>query len=215
MRSYGRDPLVLTGMRQFYFDVHPPLGKMAVGFAGLVSGFDGKFDFPSGAHYPENVPYVAMRVVTALPGIALVPLAWGTAVELGMSHWSRHVVTLMTLCDLALLVISRFVLLDSQLLFWTFATVYCLACFNNQQHRPFQEDWWLWLVLTGVCIGCVSSVKLVGLFVTALVGLYTAEDLWFKLGDLRMPLVRRACPPFSPCTLTLTPWRATFRSART
>jgi dolichyl-phosphate-mannose-protein mannosyltransferase len=31
----------------------------------------------------------------------------------------------------------------------------------------------------------------VGLFVTALVGLYTIEDLWNKFGDLRMPVVRQ------------------------
>ncbi len=32
---------------------------------------------------------------------------------------------------------------------------------------------------------------MVGLFVTALVGLYTIEDLWNKFGDLRMPVVRQ------------------------
>jgi len=37
----------------------------------------------------------------------------------------------------------------------------------------------------------VQSVKLIGLFVTALVGLYTIEDLWNKFGDLRMPGVRK------------------------
>ncbi len=35
------------------------------------------------------------------------------------------------------------------------------------------------------------SVKLVGLFVTALVGLYTIEDLWDKFGDLKMSWVSR------------------------
>jgi dolichyl-phosphate-mannose-protein mannosyltransferase len=34
------------------------------------------------------------------------------------------------------------------------------------------------------------SVKWVGFFVTALVGLYTIEDLWDKFGDLSMPFVR-------------------------
>ncbi|KAM0787088.1 hypothetical protein ACM66B_006346 [Microbotryomycetes sp. NB124-2] len=173
--------------RTFYFDVHPPLGKMLVGLAGALSGFNGSFDYPSGAVYPDFVPYRAMRILLALPGVALVPLAWGTAIELRFSRWSTHIVTMMALTDIAWLVISRFVLLDSLLLFFTFTTVYFLACFNNQQRRPFQEDWWIFLTLTGISIGCAMSVKWVGFFVTALVGIYTLEDLWNKFGDLKMP----------------------------
>ena len=84
--------------REFYFDVHPPLGKIIVGLAGLLSGYDGSFDFKSGEKYPENVPYVAMRVIMALFGVAMVPLGWFTAVELGMSLWACHLVALMVLC---------------------------------------------------------------------------------------------------------------------
>lgn len=43
--------------------------------------------------------------------------------------------------------------------------------------------------MTGLSIGCVTSVKWIGLFVTALVGAHTADELWEKFGDLRMPLV--------------------------
>jgi hypothetical protein len=57
----------------------------------------------------------------------------------------------------------------------------------------FGEDWWLWLVFTGWSIGCVCSIKWVGAFVTALVGIYTIEDLWDKFGDLRMPIVSLPC----------------------
>ena len=39
------------------------------------------------------------------------------------------------------------------------------------------------------CAQCAYSVKWVGLFVTALVGLYTIEDLWDKFGDVKMPVV--------------------------
>jgi dolichyl-phosphate-mannose-protein mannosyltransferase len=83
--------------REFYFDVHPPLGKMLVGLAGLLSGYDGHFEFKSGEKYPENVPYVAMRVMLAMFGVALVPLGWYTAVELGMSWRACHLVALMVL----------------------------------------------------------------------------------------------------------------------
>jgi dolichyl-phosphate-mannose-protein mannosyltransferase len=86
--------------REFYFDVHPPLGKMIVGLAGLLSGYDGHFEFKSGEKYPESVPYVAMRVMLAMFGVALVPLGWYTAVELGMSDWACHLVALMVLCGM-------------------------------------------------------------------------------------------------------------------
>lgn len=172
--------------REFYFDVHPPLGKMLVALAGLLSGYDGNFEFKSGEKYPAAVPYVAMRVMMATFGVALVPLGWYTAVELGLSPWACHLVALMILCDVAWLCISRFILLDSMLLFFTFTTVFFLTKFHNQQYHSFSFDWWLWLALTGISIGCVTSVKWVGLFVTAVVGIYTIEDLWDKLGDLRM-----------------------------
>lgn len=84
--------------RDFYFDVHPPLGKMLVGLVGLLSGYDGQFEFKSGTEYPEGLPYVAMRVMLATFGVALVPLAWYTSVELGMSRRGCHMVTLMVLC---------------------------------------------------------------------------------------------------------------------
>ena len=75
------------------------------------------------------------------------------------------------------------------LLFFTFTTTLGLVKFHSQRHDPFNEDWWAWLVFTGWSIGCVCSVKWVGMFVTAMVGVYTIEDLWDKFGDLRMPVV--------------------------
>jgi dolichyl-phosphate-mannose-protein mannosyltransferase len=58
---------------------------------------------------------------------------------------------------------------------------------ENYSSSPFSFDWWLWLALTGTSLGLVSSVKWVGLFAVALVGVYTIEDLWDMLGDLQMP----------------------------
>lgn len=66
----------------------------------------------------------------------------------------------------------------------------CLAFFRNEQKTyPLGIDWWVWLILTGVSLGCVLSVKWVGLFAIALIGLFTIEDLWTMLGDVKMPIV--------------------------
>jgi dolichyl-phosphate-mannose--protein O-mannosyl transferase len=61
---------------RFFFDVHPPLGKLIVAFSGVFSGYDGSFSFEKiGQSYIEgNVPYIAMRVVPALFGSAIVPV---------------------------------------------------------------------------------------------------------------------------------------------
>ncbi|CAG8455171.1 13371_t:CDS:10 [Ambispora gerdemannii] len=175
--------------REFYFDVHPPLGKMLVGLAGLLAGYDGSFEFKSGEVYPDNVNYTWMRIFLSSFGAWMVPLAYFTAIELDYSQQSAILVTLFVLLDTAYICISRFILLDSMLLLFTFTTVFCLTKFHNERKNPFSVDWWIWLTLTGTSIGCVSSVKWVGLFATALVGLYTIEDLWNKFGDLSMPKI--------------------------
>ncbi|KAG0312777.1 Protein O-mannosyltransferase 2 [Dissophora globulifera] len=171
---------------EFYFDVHPPLGKMLVGLSGALAGYDGSFAFESGAEYPD-MNFGFMRVFNAFFGAVMVPLAYFTAQELKMSRTACIFAAFLILCDNAYLTISRFILLDSMLLAFTCFVVFCLAKFRNERHDAFSLDWWLWLAMTGVAIGLVSSVKWVGLFVTALVGLYTIEDLWDLFGDLSMP----------------------------
>jgi len=51
--------------RTFFFDVHPPLGKLIFAAVGYLAGFDGSFRFEAiGLPYPPGVPYTAMRYET-------------------------------------------------------------------------------------------------------------------------------------------------------
>ncbi len=49
--------------RTFFFDVHPPLGKMLIGGVGYVTGYNGTFAFekPGDLYHDHN--FLGMRVV--------------------------------------------------------------------------------------------------------------------------------------------------------
>jgi len=73
--------------RTYYFDVHPPLGKLLLAAAGYLVGYDGHFLFDNiGDDYiKNNVPYVAMRVLPATAGALVAPFAFLTMKEMGVS----------------------------------------------------------------------------------------------------------------------------------
>lgn len=164
------------------------MGKILVGLSGVLAGYNGSFEFKSGEKYPAELDYTFMRAFNAFWGILCVPLAYFTASELQLKRPAVWFVTLMVLCENSYTTISRFILLDSMLLFGTVATVFCWAKFHRQQKYSFDPEWFFWLFMTGLSLGFVCSIKLVGLFVTAMVGIYTIEDLWNKFGNSKISL---------------------------
>lgn len=163
-------------LRSFYFDVHPPLGKMLVALAGYISGFNGVgFTFESAKSYIGHVNYISMRIFVALFGTMVVPMGYLTALQLRLTHTTACLVGLMLLFDVGLIGITRLILLDSFLLCFTSSLLLGYSIFRNS--KEFTPKWHFGLILTGLSIGCVSSVKWVGFFPTALVGLLTIEEL--------------------------------------
>ncbi len=76
------------------------------------------------------------------------------------------------------------------LLFGTSVSLYSMCVFRSYQiQKSFTNEWWLWLFINGLSLGFVSSVKWVGLFVVALVGLHTIEDLYRIFGNKRETIV--------------------------
>lgn len=171
---------------EFYHDVHPPLGKMLIALTEWLAGFDGEFDFDSNKSYPENVNYTLIRQMNACFGVACCPLAYWTAKNMGFNLLTVHLIAIMVTLEHSYIVLSKFILLDSMLLFFTVATFACLTKMYTLRSEPFTKRWRFWMWLTGLSIGCVCSVKWVGLFVTLVVGAYTILELFTLRFDTRL-----------------------------
>ncbi|CAG8509907.1 2346_t:CDS:10, partial [Scutellospora calospora] len=174
----------------FFMDVHPPLAKLLITFAGILGGFDGSFEFKEiGDDYIEpKVPYVIMRLVSGILGIFVIPIAYLTIKLAGFSTISAFLVASLVIFENGLVTQSRLILLDSPLIAFTAFTVLMWVKFLNQEKRPFELSWWVSLAMTGVGLGITVSVKWVGLFTIAFIGLSTISGLWRLLGDLRVSL---------------------------
>ncbi|KAF5387448.1 hypothetical protein D9757_007808 [Collybiopsis confluens] len=173
---------------QYFVDVHPPLAKLLITLAAFLFGYDDHFDFKDIGKVYEHVPYVAMRMVPALLGVATVPLAYLTLRGLDCRATTSLLAALFITFENGLVTQSRHILLDSPLIFFTSLSTFAWVGFcNEDRHKPFTESWWAWLVLSGLSLGAVVSCKWVGLFMIATVGFSTLYQLWVLVTDIRVP----------------------------
>lgn len=176
---------------EFYHDVHPPLGKMLIGLSEYLAGFNNPdFEFDSNKNYPDDVNFKLMRQFNASFGALCVPLVYYTTKWMGFNLLTVYLISLMVTLEHSYIVLSKFILLDSMLLFFTILTFACMVKFYTLRKSPFSVQWKLWMLFTGLSIGCVCSVKWVGLFITIIVGLYTVIDLWSLYCDKTISRVK-------------------------
>ncbi|XP_055989391.1 protein O-mannosyl-transferase 2 isoform X1 [Sorex fumeus] len=175
--------------RTFFFDVHPPLGKMLIGLAGYLSGYDGTFLFQKPGDNYEHHSYLGMRAFCAFLGSLLIPFAYLTVLELSKSLPAAVLSAALLIFDTGCLTLSQYILLDPILMFFIMASMLSMVKYNSCTNRPFSAPWWFWLSLTGINLAGALGVKFVGLFIILQVGWNTISDLWHLFGDLSLSLV--------------------------
>ncbi|GAU97180.1 hypothetical protein RvY_08523 [Ramazzottius varieornatus] len=164
--------------RTFFFDVHPPLGKMSISLVGYLTGYNGTFAWDKPGDFFFEHRYVGMRVYCAILGALLVPLIFDTVYQLSHSVRAATISSGCMLFDTGMITLTRYILLDSPLLFFIMATSW--SCVRSWKYETGEEKgirWWLWSILCGVLLSCAMSVKFVGLFVVLWVGLITVFRL--------------------------------------
>ncbi|KAF2859094.1 glycosyltransferase family 39 protein [Piedraia hortae CBS 480.64] len=181
--------------RTYFFDVHPPFGKLLFALAGWLVGYDGSFLFENiGDSYIANkVPYVAYRSMPAMMGSLTVSVVFWIMWESGYSLPACIVAAGLVLFDNAHVGQTRLILLDATLVLFMALSILCYIRFYKLRHRAFDRKWWKWLLLTGISMSCVISTKYVGAFTFFSIGVPVAIDLWDLLdvkrkgGALTMP----------------------------
>ncbi len=165
----------------YFFDIHPPLVKLL--FAGVASLAHLSPDQVGGGDPAGTV----LRFVPAIAGAALIPLIYIIVRQLGLGRRIAALAGTLVLLDNALLVESRFVLMDSILLLVGLGALSCYLALRRSKGRKR----WAWLVLMALLIGALVSTKWTGFAVAGLIGL-----TWFIEGVLARSDWRRMLGEF-------------------
>jgi len=148
--------------REYFFDIHPPLGKMAI--AGFAKLFDFKpgFAFAEiGNEYPDK-QYLILRFLPNLAGSLLPIVIFLLLLEMSLSLRASFFGGLFIILENALLTQSHYILLDSFLLIFGFLAL--LFYFRSKNLMPKAHN----LLLFGLFSGLAISVKWTGLSFLAL-----------------------------------------------
>jgi len=197
--------------RTFFFDVHPPLGKMLIAGMGYTTGYNATFAFdkPGDEYLDHN--WLGMRLGCTLLGCAIVPFSFLTVWQFTHSLTASSIAGVILLFDIGIITLNRYILLDPILLFFISGSVWAMSQFRSCS-IPFSKSWWSWLVVTGAFLSGAIAVKFVGLFVVLYVGIFTICQLWEVLGDtskdffhfIRHFLARAVCLIILPILLYMT-----------
>ncbi|KAJ3283856.1 hypothetical protein HK104_010186 [Borealophlyctis nickersoniae] len=122
-----------------------------------------------------------MRLFPALLGVLVAPSAYVTMRNLRFSNAFSILAAVLIIFENGLVCQSRLILLDSFLIFFTALTAMYYSSFTT-----YQEEYVIVLIVCRTLRPTMTvSVKWVGLFVIALIGLSTIQNLWKLLGDTR------------------------------
>jgi len=161
---------------EYFFDLHPPLGKLIYYVTAWLAGLDPTFSFATNQLPFPDASYIALRIPARLAGTLLPLVLAGVALELGLSRWAALVVGALAALDNGLLVMSRFALVDPFLLLFGFGAFWFYLRGRDRN--------WKWLVAAALLGGAALSVKWTGLSFVALILL--AEGLrWLRAPNAR------------------------------
>lgn len=149
-----------------FFDIHPPVGKLLIAAGAYLSGYNGLFPFEYIGQPFVDVPIVGVRMVPALFGTLLAGVIYILLRLMNVSKLFSALGAIAIAFDNALIVESRFILMDNILLVMTFgalaagiATVRARSIYTSLGYA----------IVAGVLSGAAMGTKFTGMIAGGLV----------------------------------------------
>lgn len=169
---------------EYYYDIHPPLGKLIIaGFAGLFD-FKPEFTFTNIGDKFQNNKYLSLRFLPSLAGVLLPLVIYLLVLQLGMSRSAAFIGGLLMVLENAILTQSRLILLDAFLLLFGFLSLLFYLKYKIHNTK--------YLILFSVFAALAASIKWTGLAFLALPGLFELYRV-FKNKNPEISIHRHAC----------------------
>jgi dolichyl-phosphate-mannose-protein mannosyltransferase len=146
----------LTG--SYYFDPHPPLGKMVIaGFGYLMGVKEDNTDYGLiGNPYPKEISSIH-RFLPSLFATFIPVLIFFLCLELGATSLSAFVIGLLLILENSLVVHSRFTSLDSMLIFFGFSSILSYLKYKKDESKK------RFLYLSAILTAFTFGIKWTGL----------------------------------------------------
>ncbi len=158
---------------QYYYDIHPPLGKLMI--AGFVKVFIKNFDaeFSEIGHELDKRLITFLRFLPTLFSVFFVLLIYEFILVLGLSRKAAFLGAFLVAFENSLLVQSKFVLMDIFLIFFGFFAIY-LWLVSRKQNNPKKKN--ILYILALVLAAFSFSIKWTGLSFLGIIALFSFFD---------------------------------------
>lgn len=169
--------------QEYYFDIHPPLGKLMIAaFAGFF-GFEPGFAFDHIGEAINKDMLVILRFLPALFGALLALVIYKLILIFGFSRRAAFFGAFLVIFDNALLIESKFVFTDLFFLVFGFTA---LALSRRAEELEVKRKQILFWILAGIALGLALSVKWTSVAFLGIILAATAFKFFRKhrLGEL-------------------------------
>ncbi len=173
------------------FDIHPPLGKLILAYGSAAFGYipDRSFVIEKIGHvYPKTVKFVIPRIISSTFSAATVPSTYLIARRLAISRIGAIFAAVSVLTEFLGITEGRLILMDSQLLFFCQAALFC-ALELWRTPRSERQKHFFWLSTTGIFAGTALSIKHTALATPGLISIVS----FFGTTFLQEPLLLWEC----------------------